>query len=133
MSYQDSLERLRKIKNAGHEGTSKPSEHGLDGFEGSAKNEHTTKLRPADIPLAAKLRALGCPIALEVEGEVVCWLVADEAAAVRASVGGAVFTAAEAEVLSHFSEKGIRDLCELKARFGGMLQADESINERSKT
>ena len=79
-----------------------------------------------DLPLAAKLRALGCPIAFEVNGEVVFWLVADKEAARRASIDGAIFTAAEAEPLALFDAAGIRDLVRLKAALGGTLEPDTS-------
>ena len=77
-----------------------------------------------DIPLAAKLRALGQPIALEVDGEPICWLVSDKEAEARAGVSPC-FTADEVEVLASFDEKGMRDLIEIKRVFGGTLEADE--------
>jgi len=80
-----------------------------------------------DIPLAAKLRALGSPIALEVNGETACWIVSDDAeAAKRTDLQGAVFTAQEAETLAQFDAKGIHDLIRLKQRLGGRLAATES-------
>lgn len=84
-------------------------------------------------PLAAKLRALGCPIALEVNGEAVCWIVADDEEASRADLDGAVFTAEEAEVLAQFDAQGIRDLITLKARLGGQLTYNGSTINVEKT
>lgn len=79
---------------------------------------------PDVAPLAAKLRALGQPIGLEVEGEVVAWIVADDEAAARAEVSPC-FTAAEAEVLADFDAAGMRDLIEMKAKLGGTLHRDD--------
>lgn len=86
-----------------------------------------------DRPLAAKLRALGCAIALEVEGEVVAWIVADAEEAKRTDLQGAVFTAQEVETLAQFDAKGIRDLIALKARLGGCLTYDEPTINAEKT
>lgn len=76
---------------------------------------------PNVAPLAARLRALGCPIALEVDGEPVCWLVADKEAEMRAEVRPC-FTADEAAVLAQFDAKGMHDLIEIKRVFGGTLK-----------
>lgn len=78
-----------------------------------------------DAPLAAKLRALGCPIALEIDGEVFCYLVADDEAAQQADLPGVVYTAAEAEVLAQFDKDGIHDLHRMKKTLGGTIGRDE--------
>lgn len=77
-----------------------------------------------DCGLAAKLRALGRPIALEVDGKPVCWLVADKSAESRTDVSPC-FTAYEAAVLASFDAQGMRDLIEMKRVFGGILEADD--------
>lgn len=76
-----------------------------------------------DIPLSAKLRALGQPIALEVDDVVVCWLVSDEDAQRRTDLNPRI-TGEEAEALTQFSGPEIRDMLATKARVGGTV--DES-------
>ncbi|WP_111746362.1 hypothetical protein [Salinisphaera orenii] len=75
-----------------------------------------------DESLAAKLRWLGCPIALEVDGEVVTWVVADDAEADSRWELSPMITASEAEVLAGLDTGGIRRLLRMKARLGGRIE-----------
>lgn len=76
-----------------------------------------------DVPLSAKLRALGQPIALEVDDVVVCWLASDEDAQQRTDLNPRI-TGEEAEALTQFSEPEIRGMLAMKAQFGGTLGED---------
>ena len=124
MSYEESIGRLREIKNAPLKAPTKPSKPSSVGSVGSHRRA-SAKNTADDWPLAAKLRAIGCPIALEVEGRVLAWIVADEAAALRADLAGPVFTAEEAAVLAQFDAASMRRLIDLKALLGGRLQSDK--------
>lgn len=122
MSY---LEKIKaKTRPSGTDKTDKTPVSGSSVSFVSSSQAHSGEKN--DQPLAAKLRALGQPIGLEVEGEVVAWIVADDEAAARADVGPC-FTAAEAEVLAQFDNAGMRKLIALKARLGGRLQSEENM------
>ncbi|WP_111747338.1 hypothetical protein [Salinisphaera orenii] len=90
------------------------------------KAEVTQRVAANDEPLAAKLRWLGCPIALEVDGEVVTWVVADDETATDYGTLNPLVTASEAEVLAGLDTGGIRRLLRMKARLGGRIEPAEA-------
>lgn len=83
----------------------------------------TGRALASDTPLAARLRALGCPIALEVDGVPVCWIVADDTDAAARSDLSPCITAAEAGVLAGLDAAGIHYMLELKRRLGGKIES----------
>lgn len=73
--------------------------------------------RIAELPLAAKLRIYGRPWPLKIDGRVVCWLVADDAAAKGCNKPEPVYAAAEVEHMAALPPTDVQQIHKLKARF----------------
>lgn len=79
-------------------------------------------------PLATKLREYGLAVGLEVDGQVVAWIFADETAAASRPDLAPAITATEAEALADCDGDSIRAMIELKQALGGRIEADDGID-----
>lgn len=73
--------------------------------------------------LKDKLRAYGQPWALRADsGELVAWLVADDAAASSVPGGAVIYTAAEVTKLATLPTEAVHKIHALKQRVGGSIR-----------
>lgn len=89
------------------------------------KTHKTAAVESGAVPLATKLRTLGRPWPLVVDGKVKCWLVADAAAAKQLDADECVYTATEVEYLSKLLASDVQYLHAIKSRLGGTIGASE--------
>jgi len=78
--------------------------------------------------VADKLRAYGRPYPLTINGEIVAWLVPDDAIATRVKAkanDAVIYTAAEISFVSTLPAEDVRRLHHFKAALGGTLGPDD--------
>lgn len=90
-----------------------------------AESAGAARQRLSELPLTDKLRIYGKPWPLEINGRVVCWLVADDEAAEACNKAEPVYTAAEVQHMAKLPAEDVREIHELKSRFGGTVMNAE--------
>lgn len=88
------------------------------------KSELIQRLAANDQPLATKLQEHGLAVGLEVDGQVVAWIFADETAAASRPDLAPAITATEAEALADCDGDSIRAMIGLKQALGGWIEPD---------